>query len=195
MRPESPARLALGLGTGAAFGFLLQKGRVGDYETILGQLRGRDYTVAAVMATASAVGAVGVHALASRGATELDPKPVRLGGLILGGLSFGAGMAVMGYCPGTSLAAVGAGRKDALAGVLGMLAGAAVFVGLYPELERVMNWKNLGKATLPQLTGTRARPWIAGLAALAAGALAAERRTGSRATPRESRRALAGTSV
>jgi len=55
---ESPGQLALGLLTGFAFGFLLQKGRVARYQTILGQLLLKDWTVLKVMLTAIVVGSV-----------------------------------------------------------------------------------------------------------------------------------------
>ena len=42
---ESLSQLFLGLLTGIGFGFLLQKGRVAKYQTILGQLLLRDWTV------------------------------------------------------------------------------------------------------------------------------------------------------
>ncbi len=54
---ESPEKLALGLLTGIIFGFLLQRGHVAKYRTILGQLLLRDWTVVKVMGTAIVVGA------------------------------------------------------------------------------------------------------------------------------------------
>jgi uncharacterized membrane protein YedE/YeeE len=83
------------------------------------------------MATAVAVGALGIHSLPLEGATSKAVKPMKVGGVTLGALLFGAGLAIAGYCPGTSVAALGEGRRDALATVLGMLAGAGAFVKLY----------------------------------------------------------------
>ena len=60
---DSPDKLLLGLVTGVAFGFLLQKGRVAKFPVIVGQFLLKDWTVVKVMATAVAVGAVGVYAL------------------------------------------------------------------------------------------------------------------------------------
>ena len=67
---DSPLKLALGLGTGAVFGALLQKGQVGKYEVILDQLLLREGRVLRTMGTAVAVGSVGVHALARAGAVN-----------------------------------------------------------------------------------------------------------------------------
>ena len=57
---DSPSKLLLGLVTGVAFGFLLQKGQVTKFRVIVGQLLLRDWTVAKIMGTAVAVGAIGV---------------------------------------------------------------------------------------------------------------------------------------
>jgi uncharacterized membrane protein YedE/YeeE len=151
---ESPYNLALGLIAGVAFGFLLQKGGVADYQTILGQLLLRNWTVVKVMGTAIAVGAVGVYALVVRGAATLDIWPFQLGGVILGALLFGVGLAVIGYCPGTSVTASGQGSRDAMVGVAGMAFGAGVFVAAYPALEPVINgFGNVGKITIVELLG------------------------------------------
>lgn len=87
-------------------------------------------------------------------------------------------MAILGYCPGTSLAAVGEGHSDAVAGALGMLGGALLFVKYSPQLKKVTEKGAMGKKTLPEATGTSPWLWIAGsAAALAAGAGALESRS------------------
>ena len=79
--------------------------------------------------------------------------------MLLGAVLFGIGMAVFGYCPGTSVVGCGEGRRDAMIGVLGMFAGAAMFVMFYEQLQPVIqalgDW---GKITLPDITNTS--PWI-----------------------------------
>lgn len=156
---DSPGKLALGFLTGIVFGFLLQRGRVAKYHVILGQLLLKDWTVLKIMTTAIVVGAVGVYALVAAGAASLHVKPFLLGGILVGAVAFGAGMAILGYCPGTSVAACGEGRRDAVVGVLGMLAGAGIFVAAYPWLEpMIKGLGNLGEVTFPQLLGVR--PWI-----------------------------------
>lgn len=107
-------KLALGLLTGVLFGFLLQKGRVAKYQVILGQFLFKDWTVVKIMGTAVVVGAVGIFALLPTEAVSLHIKPLVWGGIIAGGLLFGVGMTLLGYCPGTGVAACGEGRKDAM---------------------------------------------------------------------------------
>lgn len=164
MRVEPPARLALGLGSGVVFGALLQKGRVAKHEVIVDQLLLRDATVAKVMGTAIVIGAAGVHALVATGHAALDIKPLRWPATLGGAVLFGTGLALIGYCPGTSLAAVGEGRRDAVAGVIGMLAGAALFVRLAPVMKPALEAGDRGKVTLPRATRTSPWPWVAGLA-------------------------------
>jgi uncharacterized membrane protein YedE/YeeE len=173
---ESPDKLILGFLTGIVFGFLLQKGRVAKFEVIVGQFRLGDWTVVKTMGTAVVIGAIGVYALVAADAASLHIKPVLLGGVLIGAVCFGVGMAVFGYCPGTSVAGCGEGRRDAMVGVAGMLAGAAVFVAAYPALQPVLkaggDW---GKITLPELTHTSPWLWIGGLTLAGVAAFVAER--------------------
>lgn len=163
---ESTGKRVLGLVTGLAFGALLQRGRVSRYEVIIEQLLLRDGRVVKTMASAVAVGALGIHALARKGVVAKEIKPMKVGGVTIGAVLFGAGLALTGYCPGTSLAAVGEGRRDAIATVLGMLVGAGAFVAVYPRLVPVIDaGGDLGKLTLPSATTTNARPWLGTLAA------------------------------
>lgn len=167
---EPISRLLLGLFTGFLFGVLLQKGRVAKYRVIVGQFLLRDWTVVKVMGTAVVVGAAGVFALRTLGFITLHIKPVLLGGLLLGGALFGIGMGLLGYCPGTCVAACGEGRKDAAAGLIGQLIGAGVFVIAYPGLEPIITLGRFGELTFPSLTNTPPWPWIAVLAVLACAA-------------------------
>ena len=96
---DSPERLLLGLLIGVLFGVLLQKGRVAKFPVIVGQFILKDWTVVKIMGTAVVVGSVGVYALVASGHANLHVKPFLLGGVLLGGVCFGVGMAVFGYCP------------------------------------------------------------------------------------------------
>lgn len=173
---DTAGKRALGLVTGLAFGALLQRGRLSRYEVILGQLLFRDGRVVKTMASAVAVGALAVHALQRRGLTKKDAKPMKVGGVVGGSLVFGAGLALLGYCPGTTMAALGEGRRDALAGVLGMLVGAGAFVTLYPKVKPIIEaGGDFGKATLPASTMTPEWPWALAIAgATVAGGTALE---------------------
>lgn len=166
---ESMDKLVLGLISGIVFGFLLQKGQVAKYRVIMGQFLLKDWTVLKIMGTAVAVGAIGVYAMHERGMVRLEIKPAAFGGVILGAILFGIGISFFGLCPGTSVAACGEGRRDAMVGVLGMLFGAGAYVLGYERLQGVVKgFGDLGKVTLPELTNVSPWIWITPLALLTA---------------------------
>lgn len=151
--------LIYGLITGILFGFLLQKARVIRYDKQLGALRLIDMTIVKFMISTILVAMVGTYLLKDLGVVKLSIKPTILGGTILGGLIFGIGWGFLGYCPATSAGAFGEGRWDAIWGILGMLAGAALYAEAYPFLKgTVLTWGDFGKITVPQVIGVN--HWI-----------------------------------
>ena len=145
---KNSAQNALGLATGVIFGALLQRGRLADSRTIIGQLTGDDSRVVKTMGAAVAVGALGHRLLRLRGLTTADPKPMNPVGVVGCAVLFGAGMALSGYCPGTAAAAAGSGRREGVWAMAGMLVGAAAFVATYPRLKKVMEAGSLGRVNL-----------------------------------------------
>lgn len=142
--------LPYGLITGILFGFFLQKAQVLRYETQLSVLRLKDMTLIKFMMSASAVAMTLIYLLKDLGQVTLEPRQTRLAN-VLGGLTFGAGWSLLGYCPGTSVGALSEGRWDALFGILGMLTGAGIYAETYPQLkETVLSWFDFGKITVPQ---------------------------------------------
>lgn len=148
----------LGIVTGVVFGFVLQKAQILRFERQLGFMLLRDMTIIKFMATAVLVGMVGIYACHEAGLIALSVKATSLGGQIVGGLIFGVGWAITGFCPGTSVGALAEGRLHALWAILGMLLGAALYAEVYPALkDNVLSWGNYGKVTVPQLLGVS--PW------------------------------------
>jgi hypothetical protein len=116
-------------------------------------------TIVKFMLSSIIVGMVGVYLLHDLGLVKLSVKSTMLGANIVGALIFGLGWGLLGYCPGTSMGALGEGRWDALWGILGMIAGAGLFAEAYPLLkDTVYTWGDLGKITLPQVLGVN--HWI-----------------------------------
>lgn len=174
--PGTVAELALGLGTGIAFGFLLQKGRASRHEVVVGQFLLRDFTLLKIFATAIAVGAVGVWAMATAGLTTVAPAPAELARLLAGGVVFGIGLVVLGYGPGGALAAAGEGKRDGRVGVAGMVFGGFVYVVTHdvvvPALETLAD---LGPITWPSLTRSSPWLWVAGVGLVASAIYAGTR--------------------
>lgn len=111
----------LGLVTGVLFGFLLQKGRVLRFDKQVGAMLLKDMTIFKFMLSSILVGMVGILLLSNLGIITLSHKPMNVGAVLLGGALFGVGWAIMGFCPGTSLGALGEGRWHAVFAILGMV--------------------------------------------------------------------------
>jgi uncharacterized protein len=149
-------QLVLGLIFGLVFGFLLQKGGVAKYHILLGVLLLEDFTVVKVMLTAIIVGSIGVFTLYGMGLVKLHIKPTRYAANIIGGLIFGVGFAMIGYCPGTGAAALGQGNYDAIAGVGGLMAGSYLFAEMSGWLDKtLLKIGDRGKLMLQEVIGVR----------------------------------------
>jgi hypothetical protein len=131
---------------GLAFGVALEKGRVFEPGMIIGQFQLRNWTMLKMFMSAVATTLVVVSALTSLGLAELSPKADLYPAVIAGGLIFGMGMALTGACPGTVLAQIGAGYKDAWMTVAGGILGAMAYGYMEPYLSQMNNGP--GKITL-----------------------------------------------
>ena len=146
--------LRFGLVTGIVFGVLLQRAHVIRYDRQLAALRLQDFTILKFMMSTILVAMIGTYYLYDQGLVKLSIKPTILGSLVVGGILFGIGWALLGYCPGTSAGALGEGRVDAFWGILGGFAGAAVYSEMYPFMkETLLTMGDYGKITIPQLLG------------------------------------------
>jgi hypothetical protein len=149
----------LGLLFGIVFGFLLQKGGVTDYNVIIGQLLLTNFTVLKVMLSAVIVGMIGFHILKHYGYVKSHAAEGSLGSNVPGGLIFGIGFALLGYCPGTVAGAAGTGAVDALiGGIGGLLIGAAVFVEIYPKIKGILDKGAFPVVTVPEFL--RLNQWV-----------------------------------
>lgn len=152
-------QLILSLIFGIIFGFLLHKGGATKYDVIIGQLLFTDNTVIKIMLSAVMTGSLGIYFLRELKIVELYPKPGSFGLNAAGGLIFGAGFAILGYCPGTIAGAVGNGSLDALLGGLpGIMAGSYLFALLYPKaFVKFARFGNYGSKTIPEVL--KINPW------------------------------------
>jgi hypothetical protein len=160
LRKNSRAQIVVGLLIGIGFGFFLQKGGVTDYDVIMGQLLLVDFTVVKVMLSAVIFGMLGFYLLRGKEVVRIHCKNVTLGSVVIGGLIFGAGFAILGYCPGTVAGAVGEGSLDALfGGMIGLVAGAGLFARIYPRIAGgILDAGEYEVRTIPEYLGVN--PWV-----------------------------------
>jgi len=128
-------RLTYGLLVGIVMGALIQRVGASSPRKILASLRLEDITIIKFMATTIAVGAVATYLLSLWTPMHFDVKPTYVIGVALGGLIFGAGFAISGYCPGTCVVGIAEGRRDGLVALAGGIVGALVFTLAYRVLE------------------------------------------------------------
>ncbi len=137
---------------GALFGIIIQYAGLNRFNVISGQALLKDNTVAKTILLTIGVGAVLLSIMTGIGVAAFHVKPFLTGGIILGGLIFGAGMAVLGYCPSTLAISLGEGSVDALMGIVGGLIGGFVFTLLFPALQHILG-PDLGKVSLYSVFG------------------------------------------
>ncbi len=129
--------IALAIIVGLAFGFVLHRVGAGNPQNIINMLRLQDLHLAKVILFAIGVSSLSLFILLATGFIEQSHISIKAAytGVVVGGLIFGIGFAVGGYCPGTCLVGVGGGRKDAMYFVLGGLIGAGFFTLIYGWLK------------------------------------------------------------
>ncbi|MFH1184168.1 MAG: YeeE/YedE thiosulfate transporter family protein [Chloroflexota bacterium] len=144
---------------GLFFGFALNKAGLTRYAKIVNVFRLNDMAVLKFMMTALVVTMIGVYPLRMLGVITFPTVPsTYIVGNLVGGLIFGVGMALAGFCPGTMAAGAGEGKLDYLIpGLLGFLTGAALF-GLtydtvFPPISKLLNY---GSAVIPDLWNVNA---------------------------------------
>ncbi|MFZ2295368.1 MAG: DUF6691 family protein [Polaromonas sp.] len=142
MFPFNDAGVISGLLCGVLFGFVLENAGFGSPCKLTAQFQLRDWSVFKVMFTAIVVTALGLFGLRTAGLMQADAVFVPTALLMasaVGGAFVGAGFAIGGYCPGTSVVGLFSGRLDALVFLVGLLLGTVVFAGLYgPAIEALM---------------------------------------------------------
>lgn len=167
--------LWLALAIGVGFGFFLERAGLGSSVKLAAQFYLTDLTVFKVMFTAIVTALGGLVLLGALGWVDVArlelPRTFVLPQLV-GGLVFGVGFVVGGYCPGTGCVGLSSGRLDALAVVGGMLAGAFAFAELFPLLAGFYTATPLGPVTLAELVGVPHWVGAAVIALVAAGGFA-----------------------
>ena len=142
MFPLNDTGMVSGLVCGVLFGWVLESSGFGSPCKLTAQFSLRDWSVLKVMFTAIVVTATGLYLLRLAGVLAADAVFVPTALLVasaIGGVLVGAGFAVGGYCPGTSVVGLFSGRIDALVFLVGLLLGTFVFAGLYgPAIQALM---------------------------------------------------------
>ncbi len=134
---DTPAAFLASLLIGIAFGLALERAGFGSSRRLAGIFYFRDMAVLKVMFTAVVVAMLGVSYAKAFGWVTLDNVyflHTLYAAQIFGGLIFGVGFVMGGWCPGTAAVGMASGKIDALVFLVGAAGGSVLYNELYPAL-------------------------------------------------------------
>ena len=143
--------LLLGLAIGVGFGFVLESSGLGDARKLAGQFLLKDMAVFKVMFTAIITAMLGLFFLSWAGWINLQLLQISdsyLAPQLVGGLILGAGFAIAGYCPGTTVVGMASGKIDALYCFVGLFVGSFLFSESFAWIEAFYSSTHLSESHL-----------------------------------------------
>jgi uncharacterized membrane protein YedE/YeeE len=149
--------LLLSLVIGFFFGFVLERAGFGDARNLTNIFYFRDMRVLKVMFSAVCTAMVGLIVLSWVGLFDYSVLlqysllKTYLWPQLVGGILFGMGFVIGGYCPGTSAVGMVSGRLDAIVFLGGMIAGIWGFAAGFPAWKGFYMSYDLGRLTLWQV--------------------------------------------
>ncbi len=138
---------------GFLFGLALQYANLNKYNVISGLALRENFAVPKAIALSIGIGVIFLSVEIALGMASYHVKPFILGGLIIGGLLFGVGMALLGYCPGTLAISSGEGSVDAIIGIIGGLLGGLFYTVVLPFIKPILG-PDFGALSLNSIMGT-----------------------------------------
>lgn len=139
---NSASGFGVSLLIGVIFGLALERAGFGSSRRLAGIFYFRDMTVLKVMFTAVVFAMLGLCYARAYGWVTFE-NVYFLNTLyvaqIMGGLIFGIGFVMSGWCPGTGAVGLASGRIDALVFLLGGVGGSLLYNELYPVLKTVFS--------------------------------------------------------
>lgn len=124
--------MLLALIAGLIFSFLAYKSNLFCSDQILSVGILKNFEAIQILLFALSISSLAFFIEYSLGDAVINVKPFYLVGVIVGGLLFGLGVGMLGYCPGTLEMAIGYGSIDALFGFVGGLAAGYFYILIYP---------------------------------------------------------------
>ncbi len=174
--PLYDSGVASGLLSGILFGYVLENAGFASPRKLTAQFRFTDWTVFKVMFTAVIVAAIGLYGAMALGLMQSNGifiPTTFFWATLTGGALIGAGMAVGGYCPGTSAVGMASGRLDGLLFVVGMVIGTGLFASVFEPIRGFyLAAQGPRGQTLQALFGLPVWAVIGGLIVIAAGGFA-----------------------
>ena len=142
---------------GMAFGYIMEASGFSSSRKLVGVFYGYDFAVLKVFFTATIVAVIGLHYMDYLNwvdMTQLFVQPTYIWAALVGGFIMGIGFLAGGFCPGTSLCAVGIGKIDGIVFTVGLFIGILLFSETFTWLQPLYEGAYLGHITLDETLGT-----------------------------------------
>ena len=141
---------------GVLFGFFLEQAGFGSSRKLTGIFYFKDMAVLKVMFTGVVVALVGYRFLVALG--WLSPSDVLVldtywAAQIVGGLIFGVGFVMGGWCPGTAFVGMACAKLDAVVFLVGAALGSIAFNEFFPLVQPLYTGMHAGALDLPRTLG------------------------------------------
>ena len=169
---SATTNLWLAIPIGMIFGYALFHAGFTDSRRIAWAFYFKDVGVPVVMFSAIVTGMLGLWGLSLFGVVDISQVymlPTFLVPMAVGGIIFGLGMVIGGYCPGTAAAAVATGKIDGVIFIVGFLIGSLVFGDFFPVWGDFYNSNYLGVFRLDQWLGIGLGTAVLGIVLIAVG--------------------------
>ena len=169
---DAATNLWLAIPIGFIFGFALFHAGFTDSRRIAWAFYFKDVGVPVVMFSAIVTGMLGLWGMSLIGFIDISKVymlPTYLLPMAIGGLLFGIGMVVGGYCPGTAIAAFATGKIDEIVFIVGFLIGSLIFGDFFPVWGDFYNSDYMGAFRLDQWLGIGLGPTVLLIALIAVG--------------------------
>lgn len=146
----------LGFGIGILFGFILERGGFGTSAHIAPVFYFRSLMVPQIMVSAVVTAATLILLGTLFGYIDFSQVYIPatyLWAYLVGGIIFGLGMVMSGWCPGTAVVGIASAKIDAIIFALGLLVGMYFYFDIYAYIADFANAANLGRFTIDKLIG------------------------------------------
>lgn len=153
---DAPQGLLVAAFIGIAFGFWLERAGFGSSRKLAAIFYFEDFAVLQVMFSAIVTALLGLQLVSILGLVDVSAiyrMETFLWPQVVGGLIFGVGFVVGGWCPGTAMVGLVSGKADALVFLIGGVLGSLVYAFAYPGLADFAAAGACGVITLPQALG------------------------------------------
>lgn len=139
--------MILALICGIVFALIAQYVRLNTFDKIIETALLKSGEVIQILLFAIGISSIAFFIEYLCGGAVIEVKPFYVVGVSLGGILFGTGVAILGYCPGTMTMALAEGSIDALFGYAGGILAGLLFTLVYPMILPFLG-PNLGAINL-----------------------------------------------